>query len=389
MEGKRRFLWLTCNFPPDAGGAGQYVASLVGSLNPSQHTVLTFPRPDAETFDRQQPYAIVRRELVTARGLLRPGWWTGRAVVRALARTAGVTDVVVNDVLPLGTIAWSLLRHSSIRYHVILHGLDILLALRSARRRWLVRRILTGASSVLANSRFTSEQLMRAGIHAAPVHVVYPSTDFPVFLNKSAVDIRNARERLTRELRIGAGPVVLTVARLVKRKGHDTVLAALPAIRRRHPDVVYVIASDGPHQHTLETIANRLGISECVRFVGRQVNRTEIAALYQLARVFVMVPHAPDGPDVEGFGIVYLEAAAAGLPCVASASGGVAEAVVDGETGFVVPPDTTEAVVEKVHALLADPALATRLGRAGERRVAAQFSGPAIAEQFMAALGSP
>jgi len=200
---------------------------------------------------------------------------------------------------------------------------------------------------------------------------------------------------LARRLGIGDDDdVLLTVARLAPRKGHATVIRALPELLRHRPSVRYVFTGGGDRALAeLMALARSLGVGHRVTAVGR-VRARELPALFRLARVFVLVPDEvsdADGrpSDVEGFGVALLEAAATGLPAVAARSGGVPEAVVDGSTGLLVPPGDAAAVASAVRTLLESPGLAGRLGRAARRRALAEHSGAATCDGFVAAWRLP
>jgi len=171
----------------------------------------------------------------------------------------------------------------------------------------------------------------------------------------------------------GEGRWLVTVARLEKHKGIDTVLEALPTIAERAPDVRYAVAGGGPERESLERLAHKLGVADRVRFLG-QVSERDLPALYNLATVYVGASRRAERIGVEGFGIALVEASACGVPVVAGNSGGVPDAVRDGETGFLVPPEESAALVEAVCRLLDDPVLARRLGAAGRRAVETYYN---------------
>jgi phosphatidylinositol alpha-1,6-mannosyltransferase len=189
---------------------------------------------------------------------------------------------------------------------------------------------------------------------------------------------------LRERLELGKRPVLLTIARLVPRKGIDSVLEALAAVRRAVPDLVYVVAGDGPDRERLVELARRLGVDESVRFVGA-VEDAELPLWYSLGDVFVM-PSRSDPPDVEGFGIVYLEAAACERPVVAARAGGVPDAVADGVSGLLVEPGDRDGLARALAELLSDPARRANLGRRARERVLAELTWDRIADATFAAL---
>jgi len=174
-------------------------------------------------------------------------------------------------------------------------------------------------------------------------------------------------------LRDGGTRWLVTVARLQQHKGMDTVIAALPAILARAPDVRYAVAGTGPDRERLEQLANKLGVGDRVRFLGGVSDR-ELPALYNLASVYVGASRRAERLGVEGFGIALVEASACGRPVVAGNSGGIPDAVRDGETGFLVPPEEPAAFADAICRLLADPAAANRMGQNGRRAVETYFN---------------
>jgi phosphatidylinositol alpha-1,6-mannosyltransferase len=269
------------------------------------------------------------------------------------------------------------------RAHVAAHGRELLLApwqaLPLAQRGYdgVRRATLRRADVVLAGSQFTAGLTRDLGVEPERIRVTNYGTDASRFQPRDATALR---ERLG----LGSRPVLLTIARLVARKGIDTVLDALPAVLAAHPDTVYVVAGDGPEAESLKALSRRLGVERAVRFAG-VVTDEELALWYSLADVFVM-PSRSDPPDVEGFGIVFLEAAACERPVVAARAGGIPDAVAHGVTGVLVPPGDAAALGAELSALLSDPARRAELGRRGRERVLADFTWDRVVDRTLAAL---
>ena len=196
---------------------------------------------------------------------------------------------------------------------------------------------------------------------ALPIHIVNPGVDVARF--PSGLTAAEARKRLGLD---SAGPVLLSVARLVEWKGQDTVLRALPAIRQAFPGVHYVMAGDGPYRHDLQRLAETLGVAGATTFPGF-VTDDDLPLYYAAADLTVLPAGVRPGLPAEGFGITLVEAAASGRPVVAGNVGGTADAVVDGVTGLLVDPYDAAAVADAVLRLLGDPELAARHGPGGSR----------------------
>lgn len=363
-------LFLTQDFPPDPGGIARLYGELCARF-PAGGVEVSAPRTtngaDAgavEAYVTRMPFTFREARRITT--VARWTRWT-----RARLARGDVALLQVGNIRPAGYVAAWLLPRTGIPYVIYVHGKDVWKeeqkAARSARARWTARRILGRAGAIIANSRATAartERLLESlGLDpAGRVRVVHPATD-PDRFRPDAAGAEAWRERLG----LRGRTVVLSVSRLMARKGVDTALHAVARLVPRHPELVYVVGGDGPERGRLERLAAELGIAEHVRFLGA-VDDAALPALYAAADVFVLpVREEPDDAEVEGFGIVFCEAAATGLPVIAGDSGGVADAVRDGETAFLVPPADPGAVADRLERLLADPALRRRMGEAGRR----------------------
>jgi phosphatidylinositol alpha-1,6-mannosyltransferase len=277
-------------------------------------------------------------------------------------------------------------RQLGVPYIVYVHGKDLLKEFRKGANRWMVRagtrEILGNAAAIVANSATTAgiakELLRRVGAAGAVdrVHVIHPGAD-PARFTGALEQSRRNRDA-PRE-----GPVLLSVARLVPRKGIDTVIASLPPVLAVHPTARYVVVGCGPDQPRLEQIARRLGVANHVQFVG-DVSDELLPSRYASADVFLLPTRViPEDDEIEGFGIAYVEAAAAGVPSIAANVGGVADAVADGVTGLLVPPSSPEAVATATLRLLGDPALRARLGDAARAEVERSLNWDRSAREVM------
>jgi phosphatidylinositol alpha-1,6-mannosyltransferase len=282
---------------------------------------------------------------------------------------------------PTGYVAYWLRRR--VPYVVYVHGLDIWKeqqrSRRSKRVRTTARAVLGNAAAFIANSHpvaaHTRDILSELGVDAANrIHVVHPGTDAVRFRRDE-----QGRTRWRERLGLQDRQVLLTVGRLEPRKGIDVVLRSLPALTERFPDVTYVVAGSGADAGRLSQVARDAGVSDRVCFVG-EFDDAELPALYSAADVFVLPAREErERNQIEGFGIVYCEAAAAALPVVAGASGGVADAVRAGETALLVPPTDVDAVTAALDTLLRDADLRARMGEAGRRSVEEYFNWPRAA----------
>jgi phosphatidylinositol alpha-1,6-mannosyltransferase len=252
------------------------------------------------------------------------------------------------------------------RYLFWVHGEDVTTALTSRDFAWTMRRVHAGASLAIANSHNSARVLVENGFDSSRIRVVHPGVDNERF--RPDLDARDLRNRF------GAGPgrLLVSVGRLQRRKGHDSVLAAMHALRSELPDLVYVIVGDGVERMRLESLARELQLEGRVHFEG-EIPASLLPRYYSAADVFILPTRVDEG-DFEGFGLVFLEAAATGTPVIAGRSGGVPEAVADGETGLLVDPTSTSELAQAIRTLVTTPHLGERLGQAGRARVLRQFS---------------
>jgi len=368
-----KHLLVTNDFPPKFGGIQSYLWELWRRLPPDEATVLTTPYAGSAAWDAQQRFRVVR----TREKVLLPTPWLARRI-DALADEVGAPLVLLDPALPLGLLGPSL-RH---RYGVVLHGAEVTVPGRLPVTHAALRRVLRRAVLVVSAGGYPLAEATRAAGRALPAVNVPPGIDVERFV--PLADDARAAARRHFDLPVDR-PVVLGLSRLVPRKGFDVLLRALPEVRRAHPDVVVAIGGSGRDRARLDALAARAGGD--VRFLGR-VDDARMPELYGCADIFAMLcRNRWFGLEQEGFGIVFLEAAATGVPQVAGASGGADEAVADGETGIVVrDPNDPSAVAGALHALLDDPARRAAMGRAARDRAVASFSYDALARRLKDAI---
>lgn len=353
-------LLVTNDFPPMRGGEARWYARLAGSV-PSSSVVVLAPRyPGDKAFDRAQDYRIIRVRVPTTvhpAGRLLQLAGLLIAVVREVRRER--IDVIHIAHLYFGVIALIIRRITGTPYVLYLHGGELAPYMRFRIVRAIVRRSVDRAARVVVNSEFTREHFARLGA-ANPRTALLPIS-VPTHTFRPDVDGAKSRAAYS----VNGIPLILTVGRLVERKGHDCVIRALPELKARIGPVRYLIAGEGPERTRLQRLAGELGCADDVVFAGH-VPDDELPALYAACDLFVMPSRALTGRDgVEGYGIVFLEAAASGRPSVGGRSGGVAEAVLDGVTGVLTDPHDPQAVADSIARLLLDRDRAQRLGLAG------------------------
>lgn len=223
------------------------------------------------------------------------------------------------------------------------------------------------ADAMIAANQFACDGLVRIGIPTERIHKLTPGVNFERF------QPRPKRADLIERYGLQGKKVLLTVARLVPRKGHKIVLQALPKVLSEVRDLKYLIAGEGPEKERLQALAGELGIQQAVVFTG-DIPHDQICDFYNLCDVFAMVNRFEASGDVESFGMVFTEANAVGKPVIGGRSGGAAEAIVQGQTGFLVEPDSAEEVADRLLLLLKNEQLSQRMGAAGLERVRTDFN---------------
>jgi phosphatidylinositol alpha-1,6-mannosyltransferase len=360
---------VTNDLPPRAGGIQRFVGSLLERVHPGSTVVLGPSDPDAAAYDRQQPYRTVRHP-----GRVLPTHAVALQVTRLCAEHR--PDVLVLGASwPLGELVRRLRPRVRTPVVALSHGLEAGLAQAGGGR--LIRRATSDLAALTTITAWTEDRLA-PHVRAGRTVRVPPGVDVDRF--HPAVDGAGFRARVGVPL---DAPVVGCISRLVPRKGQDTLLAAWPRIAAQHPDAWLLLVGSGPIEARLRRQHERLGPSgQRVAFTGA-VGWDELPAAYASLDVFAMPCRTRlAGTDVEGLGIVYLEAQATGVPAIAGDSGGAPEAVLDGETGSVVDGRDVSAVAASVGAWLADPGRRAAAGAAGRSWTVSTWSWDAIAARF-------
>ena len=373
-----KHLLVTNDFPPKIGGIQSLLWEWWRRLPPDRFAVLTSPYDGADAFDAAQTFRIER---VPEPVLLPHPIMVKR--VNELAADFGAGLVVLDPAVPLGLIGPSL----RLPYDVVLHGAEVTVPGRLPGSKQALAYVLRNARHVIAAGGYPSAEADRAAGRALPTTVVPPGVDVDRFRPLTT------DERLRARVELGLPPdgrVIVGVSRLVPRKGFDTAIRAVARMHRTHPELVLAIAGGGRDEGRLRALAAELGAP--VRFLGRVAN-DDLPRVYGCADVFTMVcRNRWAGLEQEGFGIVFVEAAACGVPQVAGDSGGAADAVADEETGIVIrhPDRDATAVDDTVAAftrLLADDGLRRRMGAASRHRAETEFSYDVLAARLGEALG--
>lgn len=382
-------------YKPSPGGMEEWTYQVACALCRCGRDVIVIAPPvgpEGHTFDQQQSFETIRL-LPKRDGSLFNGMYYARdyslfiPAFRRLLNGRNVEYVLVTDMGLYaglkGSWVWLAASSKRIKKGIVFHGLD-LEALR--HNSWPARKLISlfvrNLDDVFCNSRFT------AGLCGS----LWGDSVKPIVAGcgicRESLPGRRSRAAARNEIGINTRHVLLTVARLVPRKGIDMVIRCLPKIVACFPDLIYVVGGTGPDLQHLERLASDMDCVQYVRFDGALAPE-QLGSYYSAADIFVMPNRYIPGQSVEGFGIVFLEAAFYGLPAVGGNNGGVPEAVVDGQTGLLVDPGNEHEISEAIIRLLRNPPLRSNLGQAGQRRVLTEYTWDAVARRLSAAMFTP
>lgn len=384
-------LLVTENFPPKVGGSGRWLWEVYRRLPRQEFAVAAGSDPHEGAFDATHDLRLERLDLSFPTRFLRPvSLGPYRAAfrgLRSLVRREGATMLHCGRCVPEGLLGLALRWRTGVPYACFAHGEEVNLSNAEPKPSWharrvygsrelglLVGRVLRGARFVVANSRNTQAILTeRWGLPRERVPLLHPGVDTYRFQPAPPdPEVRAA-------LGWGGRPVVLTVGRLQKRKGHDVMIDALAGVRERVPEVLYAIVGEGEERRSLERRAEEGGLRDHVMFLS-EVDDETLIQCYQQCDLFVLPNREIDG-DIEGFGMVLLEAQACAKPVLAGDSGGTAETMRIPETGRVVPCDGPDELVPRVVELLVDKGSRLRMGEAARRWVVERFDWEALARR--------
>ncbi|MFA6524689.1 MAG: glycosyltransferase family 4 protein [Patescibacteria group bacterium] len=368
-------LLITTDFPPIVGGVSEYLSQICARLPKEDITVLSPIENGASAFDLKQRYKIIRKKFYIKSRFFWPKWFLLLCNSCKVIRSNNIKQIVVGQILPVGTAALLISYLFKIPYIVSTHAMDITILQSSARKTWLAKKILEKSTHIVTVSHYTKSKITDLGIVEKKITIISPGTDI---LQHGSTD---HQKEIAQQYHLGGKKILLTVGRIIERKGHMDVLKALPDIIQSFPNINYVITSDGPYRAVLEEYISKNNLESYVTFIGT-ISREALPSLYQLADVFIMPTRILANNDVEGFGIVYLEANAFGKPVIAYNSGGVSDAVLHKKTGLLIEPKKPSELAKSVVNLLEDTAYANQLGVQGRERVREEFDWEVKARAF-------
>jgi len=373
-----KILFISSDFPPADGGIAIFNYHICKELCRRGHkvTVLAPRQSGSETFDRKQDFCIKR-----LRSRFRP---SSLEIVCQHLHWISKEKIEVIFFGHFGSVHWLssffAKEFFKIPYVILVHGTDLNAYFRrfSLSDRWASQVVLNNADAVVVNSRVTHKLVEDYGYPSARIHIINPGADTDRFISfRPQADI-------IEKLGIKSKKVLLTVARLVGKKNHENVLRALPLALKQVPELIYLVAGKGEEEQKLKKMVKDLGLEKYVSFLGH-IEPEDLPVYYNACDVFVMPSKTVD-IDYESFGIVYLEANACAKPVIASRTGGIEDAVVDGITGIMVDPDNITEISEAIIRLLTDQDYAKKLGDNGRRRAEEGFGWPMVGQKVESVL---
>ena len=364
-----RLILITQDFPPEVGGIQTYSYEYARQLSKycDYFAVIAPSKPDSELTDKKLDFPVFRFNISNSLLFLK--------LYRELGNIVEENSIDATFHAQWHTIlpAASLRNKGKLgKVFCAVHGRELLF--NPYHKKFILENIynryrknsLQKVDHLYPVSDFTSKELEKYGIEKDKKTVQHNGTDLSQF-NKNLVD-EKSRKRIIERYNLSGKKVVLTVCRLVSRKGVDIVIKAIKKLSDKYPDLIYIVIGSGPEMDRYKELARNLAVDDKVIFTGRVEDEKEFIAFYDVSDVFVMVPRSGKS-NVEGFGIVYLEANAFGLPVIGSKSGGIPSAIADGETGLLVDEDNPEQLASALDKLLDNRDYARKLGNNGLMRI--------------------
>jgi len=346
-----RTLLFTLEYPPFHGGVANYYGNLV-KYWPEPENILVLNNNDGRLVDNKFP-------------LLK--WLQAYLALAAKIKQDKIEHTIVGQILPLGTASLICSWFHKTKYSVILHGMDLTYALKQPRKKWLSEKILKNAEKIICINNYVAEITRQIfSDFKQKIIVVNPGVENLATRNpRLAAQIKN-------KFNLNDKIILLSVGRLVKRKGFDKVIEAMPQILKQVPNLIYVLIGDGPEFENWKLKIENFGLLKSV-YILNQLGDEMRNSWYNISDIFIMPSRNING-DFEGFGMVYLEANLAGKPVIAGKSGGVGDAVVDGLNGIMVEPEDIGQITSAIIKLAQNPTLSRKLGGQGRIRAIDEFN---------------
>ncbi len=371
-------LIVALDFKPNTGGIAEYTHQIAQHLYVAGDDIMVLSEKmdNDKEFDSTCQYKIIRYDFPKSGSNRLHRFWSGYRTIAHAAKTYSADIIISNCLGSEAHVCWLVSKILNVPYCVFTYGVEIntKVGLKGKIKRILGTR---SADKVFCCSSFTKEIIKELGVPPGKITILHPGISNSFLINSAKSSDYDIKE----ELGLNKKKIVLTLSRLVERKGIDKTMEAIALVRQEIPDVVYVIAGDGPYRDTLEELMKKLHLQDNVVFTG-YVSEDKKAYYYNAADIFVMPNRELENGDVEGFGIVFLEANAYGKPVIGGRSGGVIDAIVDGKTGLLANPSDIKEIAFAIIRLLGNEAYATQLGLQGRKRVERDFNWEVIVSRM-------
>lgn len=359
---------ISLEYPPQIGGIATFVDDIASILEPEKTILLAPPHKDAKEWDSQMIYKVIRKPFYYK--FFWPHWIKLYFEVKKICKQEKIELIMLHHILPVGYVAYMIKKKLGIPYVIFSHGTDIAYAAADKSKRKKAHIVAREALQIITNS----ESLKKRTIDAFPdigdqTTVMYPCPDEDFMVPSPPEQLEKMKEQLALE----GKKVILTVSRLAEGKGFPLLIRVMSEIFKSVPHLVWIIVGDGPKKNGIIEDIRAHNLQNVVRFIG-EVPHAELKHYYYLADLFILLTHPDPKGTEEGLGLVFLEAAAAGLPIIAGKSGGVEEGVLHGKTGLVVDAYQGVEIVSAVSRMLNDRPFALELGKNAQDRMKREFN---------------
>ncbi|MFA6427435.1 MAG: glycosyltransferase family 4 protein [Candidatus Magasanikbacteria bacterium] len=364
----KKTLIVTLEYPPQVGGIATYVHEMALALDKDNVVVYAPKMKGDKDFDSGVPFKIIRKSPFFPR-FLWPRWLRLVFQIWHIVKKEKIEVMLINHVLPVGYVGWILKKIIHVPYVIVSHGTDVLLGTRNAWKIKMMRKVVRTSEQVVFNSESLRGRFLRVlPEFETKTCVVYPCPEPDFFVSPDQNELNSLRSSLA----LQGKKVMLTIARFDEGKGFPHLVRLLPKLLEREPHLVWVVIGDGKKKKEFLEEVQKRSLQNVVRYIG-EVPHSQLKKYYYLADIFVLLTHPDEGRE-EGLGMVFLEAAAAGIPVVAGKSGGVDEAVLHTKTGLVIDiHQQAMAVDDGIILLLQDKEYANTLGVAAKERMKTEF----------------
>lgn len=364
----KKTLIITMEFPPQIGGIATYIHDLAAALERGKVIVLAPPHRESDIWDKRQIYKTIRKPFLFPL-LIWPRWIRLFFHVRKIIKHEQIELLMIHHVLPVGYIGILIKMFFRIPFLLFSHGTDLVAGTETRWKKSMVMMVSRHAEQIIFNSESLKARFLRVlPAFEAKSLVMYPCPEREFMMEPTKEELETLRDKYA----LHGKQVLLTVSRLTEGKGFPHLIRMMPEILKKNPNIVWMIIGDGEKREEIIEDIQKNFLQNIVRYVG-EIPHRDLRAFYQLSDLFILLTHPDEGRE-EGLGLVFLEAAAAGIPVIAGRSGGVEEAVLDGVTGEVVDLyHGDQAVIDTVLSLLADREKRHMFGTNAQERILNDF----------------